>query len=88
MATKPDPEMQIFQEELLESVRQMKQGRAARTTEVPLTLMTCEEMRAAPRRTDRARLQRELEADPVALAETRAIGALIERIERKSASAP
>lgn len=37
MTKKVDPEMQRFQEELLESVRQMKQGRAARITQVPLT---------------------------------------------------
>ncbi len=37
MTKKVDPEMQRFQDELLESVRQMKKGRAARLTRVPLT---------------------------------------------------
>ncbi|MBO7411875.1 MAG: helix-turn-helix domain-containing protein [Ottowia sp.] len=32
-----DMEMEQFQQELLESVRQMKAGQAARVTEVPLT---------------------------------------------------
>ena len=34
---KHDPEMVQFQNDLLESVRQMKAGRAARTTHIPLT---------------------------------------------------
>lgn len=34
---KHDPEMEQFQADLLESVRQMKAGRAARTTMVALT---------------------------------------------------
>ena len=37
MGKKVDPEMQRFQDDLLESVRQMKAGRAARITNVPLT---------------------------------------------------
>lgn len=37
MGKKVDPEVQRFQDDLLESVRQMKAGRAARITEVPLT---------------------------------------------------
>ena len=37
MGKKVDPEMQRFQDDLLESVRQMKAGRAARVTNVPLT---------------------------------------------------
>ena len=37
MGKKVDPEMEQFQEELLKSVRQMKAGRAARVTQVPLT---------------------------------------------------
>lgn len=32
-----DPEMQAFQDALLESVRQMKSGKSARTTDVQLT---------------------------------------------------
>lgn len=37
MGKKVDLEMEQFQEELLKSVRQMKAGRAARVTQVPLT---------------------------------------------------
>ncbi len=37
MGKKLDPEMEQFQSDLLESVRQMKAGRAARITDVPLT---------------------------------------------------
>ncbi len=37
MGKKVDLEMQRFQDDLLESVRQMKAGRAARITNVPLT---------------------------------------------------
>ncbi len=37
MGKKLDPEMQRFQDDLLESVRQMKAGRAARIMNVPLT---------------------------------------------------
>ena len=37
MAKKHDLEMEQFQADLLESVRQMKAGRAARTTQVVLT---------------------------------------------------
>lgn len=37
MGKKVDPEMEQFQNDLLESVRQMKAGRAARTTQVPIT---------------------------------------------------
>ena len=32
-----DPEMEQFQNDLIESIRQMKAGQAARITEVPLT---------------------------------------------------
>lgn len=38
MATKTDPELTRFQNELLESVRQMKRGEAARTTQVSVTV--------------------------------------------------
>lgn len=37
MTKKVDAEMEKFQRDLLESARQMKAGRAARVTEVPLT---------------------------------------------------
>lgn len=37
MGKKVDPEIERFQSDLLESVRQMKAGRAARLADVPLT---------------------------------------------------
>lgn len=36
-ATKPDPEMLRFQEDLLQSVREFKAGKFARVTQVPTT---------------------------------------------------
>lgn len=38
MVKKIDPEMEKFQNDLLESVRQMNAGKAARTTHIPLTV--------------------------------------------------